>query len=54
MLIGCRILISIRWSTARANLLRLDEIPIGIGEPYFLQISKPPLCLLGDDLKKIY
>jgi hypothetical protein len=33
--------------------LRLDEMPIGIGEPYLLEISKQLLCLL-DDLKRIY
>ncbi len=38
----------------RELLLRLDAMPIGIGEAYFLEINKPPLCLPGDDPNRIY
>ena len=38
----------------RNLLLRLDAMPIGIGEAYFLELNKPPLCLQGDDPNKVY
>ncbi|MHB1871977.1 MAG: DUF2513 domain-containing protein [Steroidobacteraceae bacterium] len=38
----------------RELLLRLDAMPIGIGEAYFLEANKPPLCLAGDDPNKVY
>lgn len=38
----------------RDLLLRLDAMPIGIGEAYLLEVNKPPLCLAGEDPNKIY
>lgn len=43
----------------RDLLLRLDAMPISIGEAYFLEVNKPPLCKpplcrAGEDPNKIY